>query len=124
MSALFGVQPNADTRVGLYAVVSNITIKKGTATVVNDSFTKAELDPAVWLTRAQDPGGVVPTTPDLAYLVSWPLPDAGFSLRSSATLKAPWAAAGTPRQVGARRLVLVNKADLPSPGAGFFQLAK
>ncbi len=124
MSAIFGVQPNADTRVGLYAVVGNITIKKGTATVVNDSFKTAELDPAVWLTRAQDPGGVVPTTPDLAYLVSWPLPDAGFSLRSSATLAAPWAAAGTPRQVGARRLVLVNKADLPSPGAGFFQLVK
>jgi hypothetical protein len=124
MSALVGVQPNADTRIGMSAVIGGIKITKGNKVVVNDSFTSAELDPAVWLSRAQDPGGVVPTTPDLAYLVSWPLPDTGFSLRRSATLKAPWNSAGTPRLVGARRLVLVNRSDLPSAGAGFFQLVK
>ena len=124
VSAIFGVQPNADTRVGLAAVVGGIQIAKGNQVVINDSFTTGDLDPAVWLVRAQDPGGIVGTTPDLAYLVSWPLPDAGFSLRAGPTVNGPWTAAGPTRLVGARRLVLVNRAELPSPSAGFFQLLK
>lgn len=124
VSALFGVQPNADSRVGLAAVVGGIRITKGNQVVVNDSFTTGDLDPAVWLVRAQDPGGIIGTTPDLAYVVSWPLPDAGFSLRAGATVKGPWAPAGPNRLVGARRVVLVNKQDLPGTAAGFFQLVK
>lgn len=124
VTALVGVQPNADTRVGLAAIVSNIKITKGNTTVVNDAFTTAELDPAVWTVRAQDPGGIVATTPDLAFVVSWPLPDGGFSLRGTPGLPGTWTPFTNTRLVGARRVVLVNKSDLPGSNSGFFQLVK
>ena len=124
VSALFGVQPNSDTRVGLSATVSSIKITKGTKVVVDDTFQTVDLDPSKWTIRAQDSGGLFPTTPDLAYLVSWNLPDTGFSLKGASSLTGPWSAIGTSRLVGAQRLVLMNKAALPGANAGFFQLSK
>ena len=124
VSALFGVQPNSDTRVGLSATVSRIKITKGTQVVVDDTFQTVDLDRSKWTIRAQDSGGLFPTTPDLAYLVSWNLPDTGFSLKGASSLTGPWSAIGTARQVGAQRLVLMNKASLPGSNAGFFQLSK
>jgi hypothetical protein len=124
VSAQFGIQPNADSRVGLSAVISRVKIVKGTTTVVDDNFQTAQLDPEKWAARAQDAGGVIPLAPDVAYLVGWNLPDAGFSLRTGASLKGPWSKAADPIQAGARRLTLINKSALPSPNTGFFQLIK
>ncbi len=124
VSALIGVQPNSDTRIGLSATLGGVKITQGAKVVVNENFATAELDSAVWVVRAQDAGGIVPTTSGLAYLVSWPLPDAGFSLRASASVAGPWNSIGTSRLVGARRLVLINQADAPGASAGFFQLKK
>lgn len=124
VSALFGVQPNADTRVGLSAIISRIKITKGATVVVDDNFQAAQLDTEKWTVRAQDAGGVFTTTPDLAYLVSWSLPDAGFALRSGPSVTGPWTQAADPLQVGARRVSLINKSALPAGNVGIFQLIK
>ncbi len=124
VSALFGIQPNAGTRVGLSAVISRIQITKGTSVVVDDTFQSAQLDSSKWAIRAQDAGGVITTTPDLAYLVSWNLPDTGFSLRMASSVTGPWTKAADPLLVGARRVTLIHQSALPSGAAGFFQLIK
>jgi hypothetical protein len=124
VSALVGVQPNADTRIGQSATISRIKITKGAKVVVDDAFQTSELDPAKWTVRAQDPGGILTISPDVAHLISWGLPDTGFSLRASPTVTGPWSALGTPLLVGARRVVLIGKVALPGLNAGFFRLAK
>jgi hypothetical protein len=122
VSALFGVQPNADTRVGLSATISRIKITKGSTVVVDDPFQTGQLDPAKWIVRAQDPGGIFTAPPDVALFISWDLPDTGFSLKASSVLTGPWSTYGTPMPVGARKLVLVGKTALPGQNSGFFRL--
>ncbi len=89
VSALFGVQPNAETRIGLSATISRIKITKGAVVVADDSFQTPELNPNLWAVRAQDPAGILSAPPDLAYLVSWNLPDTGFSLRTATSATGP-----------------------------------
>lgn len=124
VSALFGVQPNSDTRIGLSATLAKIKISQGNQVVVEDTFQTAELDPARWTIRAQDASGIFTTGPDLAYVVSWNLPDTGFSLRGGPRLKGPWATTADPLLVGARRVALIKGGELPSAQAGFFYLVK
>ena len=118
------MQPNSDTRVGLSAIISRVKITKGTSTVVDENFQSATLDSAKWAVRAQDAGGVFPIGPDVPYIVSWPLPDTGYSLRSGKTVTGPWTKAPDPVLVGARHVTLINQAALPSPNVGIFQLIK
>ena len=92
--------------------------------VVDDTFQTSELNPALWAARAQDPGGILSAPPDLAYLISWNLPDTGFALRSGASVTGPWSSPGTPFLVGAQRFFLVNKASLTGLNATFDQLKK
>jgi hypothetical protein len=124
VSALFGVQPNGDTRIGQSATLSRIKVIKGSKVIADDTFQASELNPSLWTVRAQDPGGIFTTTPDLAYLISWNLPDTGFSLRAGPTVTGPWSASAPPILVGARRVVLLNKSALPGQSAGFLQLIK
>ncbi len=124
VTASFGVQPNSINRIGLSAVISRIKIVKGSTVVVDESFQSAELNPDQWVVRAQDPSGVFPVPADVAYLVTWPLPDTGFTLRTAPSLTGPWTTPFTPRLVGARRVTLANQSALPSPQIGFFQLKK
>lgn len=124
VTAIFGVQPSAVGRIGLSAVISRIKILKGSTTVVDENFQAAELDADKWVLRAQEPGGVFPVPADVDYLVSWALPDAGFTLRTSPSVIGSWTTPFTPRLVGVRRVALVDRSALPSPTAGFFQLKK
>lgn len=124
VTASFGVQPNSVNRIGLSAVISRIKIAKGSTVVVDEDFRSAELDPEKWVVRAQEPGGVFPIPADIVYLVSWPLPDTGFTLRSGPSVTGPWTTPFTPRLVGVRRVVLVGQSELPSPAMGVFQLKK
>lgn len=122
VTASFGVQPNSVARIGLSAVISGIKIVKGTTVVVDESFQAPELNAEKWAVRAQEPGGVFPIPPDVLYLVSWPLPDTGFTLRTGPSVTGPWTTPFSPRLVGVRRIALVNQSALPSPASGFFQL--
>jgi hypothetical protein len=124
VSALFGIQPNSVTGIERSAIISHIKITKGSQVVVDDTFQGATLDSAKWILRAQDPGGIFTITPDLAFLISWDLPDTGFSLRAGPTVKGPWTTAAAPLLVGARQVTLINKSALPSPKMGVFQLVK
>jgi hypothetical protein len=67
---------------------------------------------------------VFTTRPELAYLISWDLPDTGFVLRAGPTVKGPWTNPAAPLLVGARRIALIERAARPGSGAGFFQLVK
>lgn len=124
VTASFGVQPNSVNRIGQSAVISRIRITKGPTVVVDEDFRSPELNPDEWVVRAQEPAGVFPVPADVAYLVSWPLPDTGFTLRTGPTVAGPWTTPFTPRLVGVRQVVLVNESALPSPASGFFQLKK
>lgn len=124
VTASFGVQPNSVNRIGLSAVISRIQIVKGSTVVVDEYFHSPELNPDNWVVRAQEPGGVFPIPADVAYLVSWPLPDTGFTLRTGPSVTGPWTTPFTPRLVGVRQVVLVKQSELPSPATGFFQLKK
>ncbi|MBL9171506.1 MAG: hypothetical protein JNN07_27485 [Verrucomicrobiales bacterium] len=124
ISALFGVQPNSDARVGQSALITRITIVKGASTIVDDNFQGSELAPESWAARAQDAGGVFPLSPDIGFLVSWNLPDTGFVLNAAPSLAGPWSATGDPRQVGARRVLLLDKAAVPGDKAGYFRLVE
>lgn len=122
VSALFGIQPNKDSRVGLSAVIQNIKITKGSDVVVDESFTSPDLNPDVWVVRAQDGAGVFALPAEIDFLVSWNLPDPGFSLLASPSLTGPWAATPDPTLVGARRIVKIEHAALPGAKAGYFRL--
>ena len=89
---------------------------------MDESFADGSLDPDTWIVRAQDPGGVFPITSDLAYTISWALPDDGFVLRAASSLEGPWTELGPAQLVGARRQVLIRQDDLPQGANGFFQL--
>jgi len=122
VSAQFGVQPNADSRIGLSAIISRIRIQKGTTTVVDEAFRDATLDEANWVVRAANAAGVFPLATDTDYLVSWNLPDEGFVLRSAAAIGGAWSEVTGAAQVGARRVVQVRRSALPGAAAGFFEL--
>ncbi len=123
LSALFGVQPNSDTRIDQAAVISRIRITKGAAVVVDENF-QTSLDPEVWATRANDPGGVFGVPASVSMLVSWNLPDAGFVLQSAPGVTGPWSGGIEPRLVGARRVALIEGTEGPGSPAGFFRLRK
>lgn len=122
ISAQFGVQPNDGSRVGQEAMISRIKITKGANVVVDETFQTAELAPENWIVRAEDTGGVFPISPDLAFIVSWALPDLGLVPNSSASFNGPWSPTIDARLVGAKRLLFVDKASLPAAGAGYFRL--
>jgi hypothetical protein len=124
VTASFGVQPNSVNRIGLSAVISRIKIVKGATVVVDENFQAPELNADQWVVRAQEPGGVFPVPADVVYLVSWPLPDTGFTLRTAPSVAGPWTTPFTPRLVGVRQVVLVSQPALPSPTVGIFQLKK
>ena len=124
VTASFGVQPNSVSRIGLSAIISRIKIVKGATVVVDDQFQSAELNAEKWVVRAQEPGGVFPIPSDVLYLVSWPLPDTGFTLRTGPSVAGPWTTPFSPRLVGVQRVTLISQSALPSPTAGFFQLKK
>jgi hypothetical protein len=124
VTASFGVEPNSVSRIGLSAVISRIKIVKGSAVVVDDDFRTSELSADKWVVRAQEPGGVFPIPADVVYLVNWPLPDTGFTLRTAPSLAGSWTTPFTPRLVGVQRVTLVSQSALPSPSIGFFQLKK
>jgi hypothetical protein len=124
LSTQFGVMPNSGTASGQSATLSNVKIMKGTTVVVDERFDTATLDSAKWIVRARSAEGIFPVTPSVAHLITWTLPDTGFTLTASPGAKGPWTAFGTPFLVGAKRFVLADRSALPDQKAGFFELRK
>jgi hypothetical protein len=112
----FGVQPNAEGNKGQSVSVGGVQIKKGTQVLVADTFTGNELDPALWTPNAAA-GGVLFVAPgDAGYIISWTVPDTGFVVQTSPSLKTPnWANLEvTPVTIGQKRQVVVPPGAFPA----------
>jgi hypothetical protein len=112
-----------DNTSGTFSQVS-IT---GAAAPINDNFSGATLtNTYAW--RKTSATEVQYVAPGTAWLLSWTLPDTGFTLQSKAKL-APgeWTDPGltaTYFRVGNFREVYVPSSALPSPNSGYFTLIK
>jgi hypothetical protein len=72
-----GDEPNANANIGQSSTISKVTVT-GAAGSINDSFTN--LDLTTWANdMAAAPGGIIVTTPDTKYWLTWPEPDSGFN---------------------------------------------
>lgn len=116
----FGDRPNDNSRIGQSATFNRFTIT-GAAASIDDHFTN--LDLSTWLVSAADPKGILVTTPDTKFWVTWPTPDSAFtnlfatdnltkSLASSQWLTLPtsdthWIPVG-----GTKRLTIINQSTL------------
>jgi hypothetical protein len=124
--AYFGVQPNQPANIGLGATLGRIRIS-GVPTPIDEEFTAAPLNPAVWEVSAQAASGVILVPPDALVWLSWKLPAIGYVLQAASSLAANWTDLPLPSaQVGAARQVLVRQANLPPGDSGsyFFRLNK
>jgi hypothetical protein len=115
-----GTRPNDNSRIGQSATFNQFTIT-GAAASINDHFTN--LDLSTWLVSAADPNGIIVTTPDTKYWMTWPTPDAGFtnlfitdnlqkSIANSQWLALPTSATGWINVGGFERLNFINQSTL------------
>jgi len=115
-----GTRPNDNSRIGQWATFNKFTIT-GAAASINDQFTNLNL--STWLVSAADTNGIIITTPDTKYWMTWPTPDAGFtnvfatdnlkkSLASSQWLTLPPSATGWINVGGFERLNIINQSTL------------
>jgi len=106
-------------------VLSNVKIT-GTAMPINDSFTGSSLDTSTWVLRASQPNDVFLPTSDIAFDMSWTLPDAHFKLEAAASLNGPWSELNLTNTsiIGATRVVPIPKSVLPSKAQSYFRMLK
>ncbi|HWX20946.1 MAG TPA: hypothetical protein VN578_13685 [Candidatus Binatia bacterium] len=127
--AYFGTEPTANANIGQLSTFSRISIT-GAAGAIDDNFVASGtpgqpyvLNTNVWAFNAADPNGVFITAPDAKYVVTWPLPDAGFTnlyatdnlkykLGNSQWASLPAAATGWLNVAGVQRMVVVNQSAL------------
>lgn len=121
--ALFGAQPNA--RNGRAMSLSRVQISgpgdfQGS---LDENFLTAASLPATLAAYEEGTGGVVLKPASTRWRVSWTLPDTGFELWSSPTLRSnDWSATGIAAVAqGLRRTAFVGPG---ATGAAFFQLRK
>jgi hypothetical protein len=123
--AYFGAQPNSTKDIGQGIVLSNVKIT-GTANPINDSFTGPALDTSTWVLRASQPADVYIPVSDAAFILSWTLPDANFSLQVGPSLSGPWTDPGLTNTAisGPIKSVTVPWSALPSTTSSFFRFVK
>jgi len=116
----FGDRPNDNSRIGQSATFNRFMIT-GAAASIDDHFTNLNL--STWLVSAADPKGILVTTPDTKYWVTWPTPDSGFtnlfatdnlknSRASSQWLTLPTSDTGWIPVGGSKRLTIINQSTL------------
>jgi hypothetical protein len=115
-----GTRPNDNSRIGQSATFNQFTIT-GAAASINDSF--SQLDTNTWLNSAADPNGIIVTTPDTKYWLTWPEPDSGFSnlfvtdnlknkIANSQWLSLPTSATGWIDVGAAKRVTIIKQSTL------------
>ncbi|PYI88703.1 MAG: hypothetical protein DME26_03045, partial [Verrucomicrobia bacterium] len=81
----YGIVPGETANVGQKAILSRVEIMSGATTLLEDNFSVAPLDSAVWNIRAVSPaGGVALITANEPYYVWWTTPATGFTLQINA----------------------------------------
>jgi hypothetical protein len=123
--ANFGAQPNTTADIGQGIVLSHVKIV-GSANPIDEGFTGSSLDPNIWTVRASQPANVFLASTDIAFSLSWTLPDNGFSLQVSPELTGPWTDPGLTNVVtsGPTKSVLVPKSVLPATNHSYFRMIK
>jgi len=135
MYVYLGDRPNNNSYIGQSATFSRFTISGANANV-NDNF--SEFNTNTWLNSAADPNGIILTTPDTRFWVTWSLPDGGFSnvyatdnltnqLVNSQWLALPSASTGWLNVGGVNRLAIINESTLDAaftnaPANCYFEL--
>ncbi|HVU09447.1 MAG TPA: hypothetical protein VHG89_12990 [Verrucomicrobiae bacterium] len=114
-----GTRPNDNSRIGQSATFNRFTIT-GAAASIDDNF--SQFDTNTWLNSAADPNGIIVTTPDTKYWLTWPMPDGGFTnlfvtddlKKNIATqwLALPTSATGWINDGAAERITIINQSTL------------
>jgi hypothetical protein len=117
----FGAQANTTENIGEEVIISGVNIT-GTATVVTDSFSTGSLDTTKWQVQAAQPNNVF-VLGDVAYNMSWPLPDNLFKLITSPDLD-NMTNSGLSTVAGLTTRSVNIPFNYPSAERGFFALAK
>lgn len=131
MSVFVGAQANGGGNLGQTVILNSFQISKGGSVVFEDNFlTDTELDLQKWVVIAGTPYGVQLIGPDVAFWLSWTIPDSGFFLQTSdlpSWINTGWTAS----LFGPLKRVLVyhytdnpvpGRIYVPSPSHGFFRL--
>ena len=109
--------------IGQKAVFSKFQIASNSVSLFSDGFSSTVIDASKWLTgQSEDPANVyqIPTT--AAYMVSWTLPDGGFSLQASSDLFA-WASPGlSTATINGKRTTFLSTSSVSANSAKFFRL--
>ncbi len=118
--AYLGTRPNDNSRIGQSVTFNRFTIT-GAAASLDDSF--SQLNPSTWVNSAADPGGIIVTSTDTKFWLTWPLPDGGFAnlsatdnlanhLSASQWLNLPTASTRWVNVGGTKRLTIINQSTL------------
>jgi hypothetical protein len=120
-----GVQGNDAKNIGERARISGISVIKDSTAVLEDSFTGDALDTTKWVSQA---GVQFLAASEAGYLVTWTLPDDGFSLQFTEAMEETpfWVnVTAVPYALGpGRRQVNIPPAALSTTGQMFFRMSK
>lgn len=117
-----GAKPQEVANIGLSAAISKASVQ-GATTPVNSDFLAEGLDTNIWELAAQSAGGVLAVPTNALFLLSWTLPDVGFTLQGTSSLGTGWTDLNlTPQTIGSTKRVLLTTADAGSGPTGFFRL--
>ena len=126
---LMGTQPNSTGNIGQAAVFSNVSVTGVSSPISKNFLADSTLDTNTWVKLAADASGVFVVPSGSAYLVSWTLPDAGFSLpgippRLSDDGSASWTDAGLPvvGPIAGTHKTVIPTGSLPGNTTGFYRL--
>ena len=123
--AYFGAQPNSTAAIGQEVILSEVKIT-GTDNPLDDHFTGLSVDTTVWTVRATEAVDVSVVPNNIAFKLTWALPDLHFSLQMAPTLNGPWTDPGLTNTTvnAATKTVLVPRSILPSTTATYFRMVK
>ncbi|MGO9201983.1 MAG: hypothetical protein ACLQM8_15760 [Limisphaerales bacterium] len=127
--AYFGMVPNSIPNVGQGAVFSEVKITGPAATLtpIDDHFTEAALDPAVWAIAAAEPVDISLVHNDVHWGLKWSLPAVHYTLQAASSPLGPWTDVSVVTnavKLGAVDSLLLPDAALSSKASTFFRMLK
>lgn len=120
-----GVQPNQLANIGQGIVLGSMSVKEGETPIVSSTFETGPLDPAQWTIAG--PQNAVQFNTEAGFVVSWTLPDNGFTdwQYASRLTNPDWTPitfSTQPVTVGTKKQLLIPAAEMPSTPTGQFYL--
>ena len=110
--------------IGQKAGFSQFQAVSNNITLFSDDFSSGVLNSSKWSSaQAEDPANVyqIPTT--AAFMVSWTVPDSGFSLQATTNLLSGWTSPGLPTAlINGRRSAFIPASNVATNPVQFFRL--